>query len=78
MTCINFMCSLVVHDKKLPAYEDDERSIGYIPIPKHVTTEVLEELGATINFIDIWIKLLEDNYDARRVVYITSMKEMSK
>ena len=35
-------------------------------------------MGATINFIDIWIKLLEENYDARRVAYITSMKEMFK
>ena len=30
----------------------------------------------TINFIDIWLKLFEDNYDARHVAYITAMKEM--
>ena len=33
-------------------------------------------MGTTINFIDIWIKLFEDNYDFRRVAYITSIKEM--
>ena len=35
-------------------------------------------MGTTINFIDIWLKLLEDNYDTRRVEYITAMKEMFK
>ena len=30
----------------------------------------------TLNFIDIWIKVLEDKYNARRVAYITTMKEM--
>ena len=41
-------------------------------------TEALEALGATINFIGIWLKLLEENYDARHVAYITDMKEMFK
>ena len=27
-------------------------------------------------FIDKWLKLLEENYDARRVAYITDMKDM--
>ena len=35
-------------------------------------------MRATLNFIDIWLKLLEENYDARRVEYITAMKEMFK
>ena len=43
-----------------------------------MTIEALEALGATLNFIEIWIKLLEDNYDARRIAYINSMKEMFK
>ena len=43
-------------------------------IPKHVTKEALEALGTTLNFIDIWIKLLEDNYDARHVAYIIATK----
>ena len=34
----NLMCSLVAHRKKLPAYEDDESSIGDRLLPKHVTT----------------------------------------
>ena len=35
-------------------------------------------MGDTINFIDIWLKPLEENYEARRVAYITDMKEMFK
>ena len=70
------MCSLVSHDKIQPAYEDDEISIRDRSIPKNATTEGLESLGATINFIDKWLKLFEENYDARFVAYITAMKEM--
>ena len=33
-------------------------------------------MGATLNFIDIWLKLLDDNYDSRRVAYITSVKDI--
>ena len=72
------MCSLVAHDEKLLAYEDDESSVRDRLITKHMTTEALESLGDTINYINIWIKLLEDNYDSRHVAYITSMKEMFK
>ena len=31
-----------------------------------------------MNFIGIWIKMLDENYDAIRLPYITSMKEMFK
>ena len=72
------MCSLVAHDKKLPDYEDYVISIGDRLLTKYVTTEALEALGATLNFIDICIELLETNYDARRVAYITDMKETFK
>ena len=72
----NLMCSLLSHDKIKPAYEDDDSSIGYRLIPKHSTTEALELLGATLNFIYIWLKLFEENYDARCVAYSTAMKEM--
>ena len=58
------MCSLVAHDKIQPAHEDDESSIGYRPIPKNATTKALKSLGATLNFIDIWLKLFVENYDA--------------
>ena len=37
----NLMCSLVAHEKKLPAYEDDEISIWDRLISKNATTESL-------------------------------------
>ena len=72
------MCSLVAHDKIQPAYEDDEIIIGGRLIPKNSTVEALEALGANLNFIDIWLKLFEDNYEARCVAYSTDMKDMLK
>ena len=38
----------------------------------------MESLHVTLNFVDIRIKLFDKNYDARRVAYITAMKEMIK
>ena len=72
------MCSLVAHDKRLLAYEYDESSIVYRIIPKHITTEALATLVVTLNVIDIWPKMLKENYDARRVAYIAVMKDMFK
>ena len=40
--------------------------------------KALKELCAALNFIDIWLKLFVDNYDARCVAYINAMKEMLK
>ena len=37
----NILCYLVAHDKKQPAYKDDERSIGDSLITKNFTTEAL-------------------------------------
>ena len=46
---------MVAHDKIKPAYEDYESSIGDRLIPKDSTTKALNALGATTNFIDIWL-----------------------
>ena len=35
-------------------------------------------MGDTLNFIEIWLKLLDENYDARCVAYITATKKMFK
>ena len=32
-------------------------------IPKHVIKEGIEALGGTLNFIEIWLKLLDNNYE---------------
>ena len=72
----NLMCSLVAHDKIQPAYEDDESSIGDRSVPKNAKTKALKALGATLNFINIWLKLLEENYCTGCVAYRTDMKYM--
>ena len=74
----NLMCSLVAHDKKQPAQEDEEISIGDRLIPKNATTEALESLGATLNFIYVWLKPFEANYEVRSVIYNKAMKQMFK
>ena len=70
------MCYLVAHDRLQLDYKDDEISIGYGSIHDNATTKTLEALGATINFIDIWLKLLGENFDARCEAYINAMKFM--
>ena len=72
------MYSLVAHDKIQPAYGDNEIIIWDRLISKNATTEALEVLGDTNNFICIFLKLFEDNYDAICVAYSTDMKEMFK
>ena len=59
-------------------YKYDESSIGDRTIPDNATTKTLEELGDTVNFIDIWLKLLHANFNARRDAYINAMKVMFK
>ena len=56
------MCSLVAHDKMQPNDEDDESSLGYRSITKYSITKELTALSATLNFIDIWLKIFLDNY----------------
>ena len=70
------MCSLVAHDKMQPYYDNDESSLGDRSIPKDATPKALTSLGATLNFIDIWLKLFLDYYSARCDAYFNAMKEM--
>ena len=61
----HIMCSIIAHDKKQPWYEDEERIIWDRPIPKNSTTEALESLVITLNSINCWFKLFEQNYEVR-------------
>ena len=72
----NLICSLVDRDRLQLDYKNDEISIGDRAIPDNATMKTLEELGATINFIDIWLKLPRENYCARSEPYINAMKVM--
>ena len=70
----NLMCSLVAHYRLQPDYEDDESIICDKAILNDATIKTLEALGATFNFIDLWLKLLHGNYCARSESYINAMK----
>ena len=74
----NLVCYFVAHDKMQPDYEDDKSSLGYRSIPKDSTPKALTALGATLNFIYIWLKLFLGNYIARCDAYFNAMTEIFK
>ena len=43
-----------------------------------MTTEALQSLGATLNFIENVLNMLDNNVDARRVDNSTAMKDIFK
>ena len=51
----NIMCYLVAQDRLQTNYQEDDISIGDKVIPKNATVDALHSLGATFNFIDIWL-----------------------
>ena len=74
----NIMCYLVAHDRLQDDYKDDESSIGDRAIPNDATVKALKSLGATFNFIHIWIHNFCEKYYARSESYSIAMKEMFK
>ena len=70
------MCSLVAHHKLQRDYKYDEISIGDRALPDNERTKTLEALGATINFIDIWLKLFCENFNAKCDGYINDMRDV--
>ena len=74
----NIMCSLVAHDRSQDNKKDDEISIGDREIPNYATVKALKLLGATFNFIDIWLHNFREKYFSRSESYSIAMKEMFK
>ena len=72
----NFMCSLVSNDRLQLDYKYNESSIVDRAIHDYSKIKILQALVATINFIDIWLKLLCEKFDARSEAYINAMKVM--
>ena len=71
----NIMCSLVAHDRMQDNKQDDESSIGDREILKYATVKAL---GATFNFIYIWLHNFRHNYFARSESYTIAMVKMFK
>ena len=72
------MCSLVAHDRMQDNKQDDESSIGDRVIPNDATVKALRSLGATFNFIDIWLHNFRDNYFDWSESYRVAMVEIFK
>ena len=72
------MCSLVAHDRLQDNDQDDEISLGDRVIPKDATVKSLLSLGATFNFIDIWLHNFRHNYFEQGVSYTAAMVDMFK
>ena len=72
------MCYLVAHDILKLYDEDDEISIEDKSITDNSTTKSSEALGTTINFIDIWLKLFLESFNAICDAYMNAMKYMFK
>ena len=74
----NIMCSLVAHDRLQDNEQDYESSLGDRVIPKDATVNALNSLGATFNFIDIWLHNFRHNYFEQSVSYTAAVVEMFK
>ena len=72
------MCCLVAHDGMQDNKQDDESSISDRVIPNDETVKELKSLGATFNFIDIWLHNFRDNYFSRSESYRVAMVEIFK
>ena len=72
----NIMCSIDVHEKHHPSPIDNGSSDGGNFLPSNSKTEALVSLGATIDFIDCWLKFLEHNSLECCNMYYESMKCM--
>ena len=70
------MCYLVPYYRLQLDYKDGEIIIGDRTITNDATIKTFEALGATFNFIGIWLKFLCKNYDARCEACTNAMKEM--
>ena len=74
----NIMCSLFAHDRMKDNKQDDKISIGNRVIPNDATVKALKSLGATFNFIYIWLHNFRDNYFGQSESYRVAMVEMFK
>ena len=72
------MCSLVAHDRMQDNEQDGEISLGDRETTKYATVKALNSLGATFNFIDIWLHNFRHNYFDRSQSYTAATVKMFK
>ena len=69
------MCSIDAHEKEHQSSFDYSSSGECFPLPSNSTTESLDSLGATIDFIGFWLKALEHNFIERCNLYTHYMED---
>ena len=72
------MCSITSHNRQQPKYVDDAHSAGSRAITNNSTIAALKSLGATINFIDYWLKHFQKYYQGLLEVYREDTIELFK
>ena len=70
------MCYITAHERQKSTYVDDAISSRRRVIPNNTTTEALKPIGATLNFIDLWIKQFQHNYQEILEMYHEYMVEL--
>ena len=70
------MCSINVHEKEHQYSCDYVRRGEGCPLPSNSTTEALHLLGATIYFINFWLKYFEHNFIERCNLYYHNMDKL--
>ena len=72
----NIICSVDAHEKQHLSSCDDGSRGGGFQKKLNSTTEALDLLGATIDFIGFWIKTLEHNFIERCNLYAHNMEKL--
>ena len=72
----NSMCSINAHEKDHQSSCYDGSSGGGCTLTSNWTTEALYFHGATIDFIDFWLKYLEHNFIESCNMYYFNMKKL--
>ena len=74
----DIMCSIDAHEKQQPSYVDDGIRGDCNEVPPNLTTEALDSLGEAFYFIDCWLTLFDQNYQALSNIYGGSMQYLFK
>ena len=71
------MCSIDAHEREQQSSSfDDDSGGGGCTLPTNSTTETLEFIGATIDFIGCWLKYSEHNFLELCNFYTHNMEEL--
>ena len=70
------ICSIDAHEKQHPTYVDDGSIRIDDALTSNSTTQVLDSLGETFDFVDCWLKGFDENYQDWSNVYGQTMQDL--